>query len=81
MFAAELGHRKVRCKDQGCIYIKTEECALEIFAWKGKRPEDMERHTMRSFIFVLTLGIFSCSGKLLRVEPWPLAYSGLGRPQ
>ncbi|XP_061316110.1 secreted phosphoprotein 24 [Pezoporus flaviventris] len=62
MFVAELGHRKVRCKDQGCIYIKTEEYALEILAWKGKRPEDMERHTMRSFIFVLTLGIFSCSG-------------------
>ncbi|XP_029874594.1 secreted phosphoprotein 24 [Aquila chrysaetos chrysaetos] len=29
---------------------------------KGKRPEDFARHAMRILIFVLTLGVFSCSG-------------------
>ncbi|NXN85118.1 SPP24 protein, partial [Bombycilla garrulus] len=28
----------------------------------GKRLEDFKRHTMKILIFVLTLGIFSCSG-------------------
>lgn len=42
---------------------------------KGK-DQEFESHTMRILIFVLTLSVFSCSGKLLRMEPRPLPYSG-----
>lgn len=49
---------------KGCIYIKTEGHALGLPAWKGKRPEDFGRHTMRILIFLLTLSVFLCSGKL-----------------
>lgn len=64
-----------QAQDQGCIYIKTEGCALGILAWKGKRLEDFERHAMKILIFVLALGIFSCSGKL---EPHPPSQGGFG---
>lgn len=66
-------------QEQGCVYIKTEEHALETLAWNGKSQEEFESHTMTILIFFLVLSVFSCSGKLLRMEQCPFSYGGFGR--